>query len=182
MSEITIARRYAQALNEQAAQAGVLEQVDADIELISTALVDSRELRAFFGSPIISREKKGDVVKALFGDRIQDVTMTFMVLLVDKRREGVFPSIVSSYRDLRDIHRGVTAVSVRTALELAEEDRTALEAELRSLTGKQVRLDAKVDATIMGGIVIRIGDTVYDGSITNQLATLRERLQSGAHA
>jgi F-type H+-transporting ATPase subunit delta len=54
--------------------------------------------------------------------------------------------------------------------------------ELKSLTGKQVRLETKVDASIMGGIVIRIGDTVYDGSITNQLATLRERLQRGAHA
>ena len=182
MSDITIARRYAQALNEQAAQAGILEQVDADIELISTALTDSRDLRSFFSSPVISREKKGDVVKGLFADRIQDVTMTFMGLLVDKRREGLFPSVVSSYRDLRDVQLGVTAVTVRTAYELSDEDRAALEVELRSLTGKQVRLETKVDASIMGGIVIRIGDTVYDGSITNQLATLRERLQSGAHA
>jgi F-type H+-transporting ATPase subunit delta len=182
MSDITIARRYAQALNEQAAQAGVLEQVDADIELISTALADSRELRSFFDSPIISREKKGDVVRALFADRIQSVTMTFMGLLVDKRREALFPSVVSSFRDLRDVELGVTAVSVRTAYELSAEDRAALEAELRTLTGKQVRLETNVDASIMGGIVIRVGDTVYDGSITNQLATLRERLQSGAHA
>lgn len=182
MSEITIARRYAQALNEQAAQAGVLDQVDADIELISTALADSRELRSFFGSPIISRVKKGEVVKALFEERIQKVTMTFMGLLVDKRREGVFPTIVSSYRDLRDAQLGMTAVSVRTAYELTGDDRAVLETELRALTGKQVRLETKVDASIMGGMVIRVGDTVYDGSITNQLATLRERLQSGAHA
>jgi len=182
MSEITIARRYAQALNEQAAQSGTLDQVDADIELIRTSLADSRELRAFFDSPIISREKKADVVKALFGERIQTVTMNFMALLVEKRREGVFPAVVSSYRELRDDQLGTTAVSVRTAYELSEEDQVALVNELKSLTGKQVRLETKVDASIMGGIVIRIGDTVYDGSITNQLATLRERLQSGAHA
>ncbi len=182
MSDITVARRYAQALNEQAAQAGILEQVDADIELISTALDDSRELRAFFGSPIISRKKKGDVVRALFEERIQKVTMTFMGLLVDKRREGIFPTVVASYRELRDAQLGKTTVSVRTAYELSEEDRTALMTELTSLTGKQVRLDAKLDPSIMGGIVIRVGDTVYDGSITNQLATLRERLQGGSHA
>lgn len=182
MSEITIARRYAQALNEQAAQSGVLEQVDADIELIRASLADSRELRAFFDSPIISREKKADVVKALFGERIQTVTMNFMALLVEKRREGVFPAVVSSYRELRDDQLGTTAVSVRTAYELSDEDQAALVQELKTLTGKQVRLETKVDASIMGGIVIRIGDTVYDGSITNQLATLRERLQSGAHA
>ena len=182
MSEITIARRYAQALNEQAAQSGVLEQVDADIELIRASLADSRELRAFFDSPIISREKKADVVKALFGERIQTVTMNFMALLVEKRREGVFPAVVSSYRELRDDQLGTTAVSVRPAYELSDEDQAALVQELKTLTGKQVRLETKVDASIMGGIVIRIGDTVYDGSITNQLATLRERLQSGAHA
>jgi len=182
MSEITIARRYAQALNEQAAQAGVLEQVDADINLISNALADSRELRSFFSSPIISREKKGQVVKALFEEHIQAVTMTFMTLLVDKRREGIFPTVVSSFGELRDEQLGVTAVTVRTAYELSADDRAALETELQSLTGKQVRLETKVDASIMGGIVIRVGDTVYDGSITNQLATLRERLQSGAHA
>ena len=182
MSEITIARRYAQALNEQAAQAGVLEQVDADIDLISGALADSRELRAFFSSPIISREKKGQVVKALFEDHIQKVTMTFVALLVDKRREGIFPTVVSSYRELRDEQLGMTAVSVRTAYEPSAEDRATLEGELRSLTGKQVRLETKIDTSILGGIVIRVGDMVYDGSITNQLATLRERLQSGAHA
>jgi len=105
-----------------------------------------------------------------------------MALLVDKRRESIFPTVVTSYRELRDEQLGMTAVSVRTAYELSDEDRAALEGELRSLTGKQVRLETKVDASIMGGIVIRVGDTVYDGSITNQLATLRERLQSGAHA
>lgn len=182
MSDITIARRYAQALNEQAAHSGVLEQVDADIDLISNALADSRELRDFFGSPIISRSKKADVVKGLFADNVQPVTLSFLTMLVEKRREDVFPSVVSSYQDLRDQQLGVTPVSVRTAFELSEDDSSALQSALQSLTGKEVRLQTRIDSSIMGGIVIRIGDTVYDGSITNQLATLRERLQSGAHA
>ena len=182
MSEITIARRYAQALNEQAAQAGVLDQVDVDIQLISDALADSRELRDFFGSPIVSREKKAVVVKELFSGRLQQITLTFMSLLVEKRREDVFPAVVTSYRELRDAELGITAVTVRTAYELSDEDREALVRALKSLTGKEVRLQARVDTSILGGVVIRVGDTVYDGSISNHLATLRERLQSGAHA
>ncbi|MGB1374345.1 MAG: ATP synthase F1 subunit delta [Rhodothermales bacterium] len=182
MSEITIARRYAQALNEQAAQAGEQDQVDADIQLISDALAESRELRDFFGSPIISREKKSAVVKELFGDRLQQVTLTFLSLLVEKRREGVFPAVVTSYRELRDEALGVTAVTVRTAYELSDDDREAFLRALKSLTGKEVRLQTRVDASILGGVVIRVGDTVYDGSVSNHLATLRERLQSGAHA
>ena len=182
MSEITIARRYAQALNEQAAQAGVLDQVDVDIQLISDALADSRELRDFFGSPIISREKKGVVVKELFGDRLQQITLTFLSLLVEKRREDVFPAVVTSYRELRDTELGIIAVTVRTAHELSDEDKEALMQAMKSLTGKEVRLETRVDTSILGGVVIRVGDTVYDGSISNHLATLRERLQSGAHA
>ncbi|MDE2996701.1 MAG: ATP synthase F1 subunit delta [Bacteroidota bacterium] len=182
MSEITIARRYAQALNEQAAQAGVLDQVDVDIQLIRDALADSRELRDFFGSPIISREKKAVVVKELFGDRLQQITLTFLSLLVEKRREDVFPAVVTSYRELRDTELGIIAVTVRTAHELSDEDKEALMQAMKSLTGKEVRLETRVDTSILGGVVIRVGDTVYDGSISNQLATLRERLQSGAHA
>jgi F-type H+-transporting ATPase subunit delta len=105
-----------------------------------------------------------------------------MALLVEKRREDVFPAVVSSYRELRDAELGVTPVSVRSAYELSSEDGAALVRALTSLTGKEVRLHARVDASILGGLVIRIGDTVYDGSITNQLATLRERLLGGAHA
>ena len=92
MSEITIARRYAQALNEQAAQDGTLEQVDADIDLISHALAGSRELVNFFSSPIISREKKAAVVGTLFKESLQPVTMRFLELLVSKRRENLLPA------------------------------------------------------------------------------------------
>jgi len=182
MSDITIARRYAQALNEQAAQSGVFEQVDADIDLINQSLADSRDLRNFFASPIISREKKADVVSALFKESVQAVTMTFLGMLVDKRREDLFPAVVSGYRELRDAQLGVAPVSVRTAYELSSEDQDALLSSLKTMIGKDVRLETKVDASILGGIVIRVGDTVYDGSITNQLATLRERLEMGAPA
>lgn len=182
MSEITIARRYAQALNEQAAHDGVLEQVDADIDLISNSLVGSRELINFFSSPIISREKKAAVVGSLFKESLQPVTMNFLELLVSKRRESLFPTIAASFRELRDDQLGTKPVSVRTAYDLSDEDQAALKASLEKLTGSKVRMTTSVDSSIIGGVVIRIGDMVYDGSVTNQLATLRERLETGTHA
>ncbi|MDA0683241.1 MAG: ATP synthase F1 subunit delta [Bacteroidetes bacterium] len=182
MSEITIARRYAQALNEQAAQDGTLEQIDADIDLISHALAGSRELVNFFSSPIISRKKKAAVIGTLFKESLQPVTMRFLELLVSKRRENFFLPIVSSYRKLRDDQLGIKPVSVRTAFDLSEGDLSALTASLEKLTDSKVRLSMKVDPSILGGLVIRIGDMVYDGSVTNQLATLRERLETGSHA
>ncbi len=182
MSEITISRRYAQALGERAAQAGVIDRVDQDISLISESLKGSRELTGIFESPIVSREKKADVFRALFTGKIDDVTLRFLHVLVEKRREDLFPAIVHAYQELRDKELGVLGVSARTALSLSSEDEKALAASLEKLTGKKIRLTAKVDATLLGGIVIRVGDTVYDASVSNQLATLRVRLEAGALA
>jgi len=182
MSEITISRRYAQALNEQALAAGALDRVDADMSLISEGLAVSRELVGIFRSPIVSREKKANVFRSLFGEKVDKLTLSFLVLLVEKRREELFPDIVNAYRGLRDQQKGVVAVSARTALELSAEDKTALMASLEKLTGKKVRLETKVDASILGGIVIRVGDTVYDASVVNQLASLRVRLETGSLA
>ncbi len=182
MSEITIARRYAQALNEQAAQADAMEQVDSDIAMISDTMSASRELVNFFNSPIISREKKGEVIRALFEESAHKVTLQFLAMMVDKRRENLFSNVASAYQELRDSQLGVTPVSARTSHPLSEEDQTALLSSLEKMTGKQIRLDSQVDSSILGGIVIRVGDTVYDGSVVNQLATLRERLESGSQA
>jgi len=181
MSDITIARRYAQALDEQAAQADVMERVDEDIALISDGLTNSRELENFFESPIISREKKSNVIKSLFGESVDPLTMKFLYLLVEKRREVIFSSIATSYRELRDEQSGITSVSVRVAHSLSDEDRETLLGSLEQLTEKKVRLSMSVDESIVGGMVVRVGDTVYDGSVVNQLAKLRERLESGSH-
>ncbi len=182
MSEITISRRYAQALGERAAQAGVTDRVDQDISLIGESLKGSRELVGIFESPIVSREKKADVFRSLFAGKIDDVTLRFLEVLVEKRREDLFPVIVGAYQELRDKELGVLGVSARTALALSPEDEKALASSLEKLTGKKIRLSTKVDASLLGGIVIRVGDTVYDASVSNQLATLRVRLEKGALA
>lgn len=182
MSEITISRRYAQALGERAAGAGVMDRVDQDISLISESIKGSRELAGIFESPIVSREKKADVFRSLFTGKVDSVTLQFLQVLVEKRREDLFPVIVNAYQELRDKELGVLGVSARTALPLSADDERALTASLEKLTGKKIRLSSKVDASLLGGIVIRVGDTVYDASVSNQLATLRVRLETGALA
>jgi F-type H+-transporting ATPase subunit delta len=158
-----------------------MQRVDEDIALISDGLTNSRELENFFESPIISREKKSKVIKSLFRESVAPVTMRFLDLLVEKRREVIFSSIAMSYRELRDKQSGITSVTARVAHSLSDEDRETLVGSLEQLTGKKVRLSMSVDESIVGGMVVRVGDTVYDGSVVNQLATLRERLESGSH-
>ncbi|TDI70502.1 MAG: ATP synthase F1 subunit delta [Bacteroidetes bacterium] len=179
MSDVIIARRYAQALKEEADGLGIIEKVDDDVALIRESLNASRELLKFFESPIISREKKASVVSELFGDRVEKTTLQFLLLMVEKRREYAFSQVVRAYLALRDEQRGVVSVSVRVARAMGEEEEKELVAAIEKMIQKTVRLESSVDESLMGGLVVRVGDTVYDGSFSNQLQTLRERLETG---
>lgn len=179
MSDVLIARRYAKALKEEADGLGIIEQVDDDVALIRESLNASRELLQFFQSPVISREKKASVVSELFGERVEKTTLHFLLLMVEKRREYALLEVVSAYMALRDEQRGVVNVSVRAARAMGEEEEKELIATIEGMIQKSVRLGSSVDASLMGGLVVRIGDTVYDGSFSNQLQSLRERLETG---
>lgn len=181
MSDSIISRRYAGALYEQALSSVVLEEVDADITMIGESLEGAPELGRFFGSPIVAREKKTSVVRALFKDRIQQITLNFLLLMVDKGREQLFPDVVRAYQSLRDDQLGIVRVTARIARGVSEQQQRALVASIESTLGKKVRLDVQVEASLLGGIVVKIGDTVYDGSFKNQLKSLRKRLEEGVY-
>ena len=176
MSDLTVARRYAQALIEQAEASGSVETTDQDVALLRESIQESADLGRFFQSPIISREKKKAVVESLFGERVSSLTLRTLHLLVDKRREGQVSDVLAAYRDVRNAQLGIVDVTVRSARSLSEADRKAIADALEKRLGKQARLEVSVDAALIGGIVVKVGDTVYDGSVSNRLASLRERM------
>ncbi|MEX0599759.1 MAG: ATP synthase F1 subunit delta, partial [Rhodothermales bacterium] len=147
---MVVARRYARALYEEAERTSKTDAVDEDIELIVTSLEDSGELVRFFNSPVISREKKQDVVRALFSTHIDGLTLKFLEMLVQKQREDVFLEIASSYRNLRNEQRGIIEATARTAATFSDEERDHLAASLSRLTGKQVRLQVETDTGLIG--------------------------------
>ena len=179
MSDLPVARRYAQALCEEAARKKRTEKIDQDMALIRESLDASGELVRFFESPIISREKKDTVVVALFQKRVDPLTLKFLRLLVEKRRETLFALVVQAYRALRDVQLGIISVEARTAQPLDEAEEKKLVQTLETMTKKRVRLQVTLAPDLIGGLIIRVGDTVYDGSVRNQLVTLRERLEKG---
>jgi F-type H+-transporting ATPase subunit delta len=180
MENQSIARRYAQALYEEAERGQGVEQVDEDVRLIQETLEGSRQLVTFFESPIVSREKKEAVVEQLFGRRLRPLTLEFLRLLVRKRREDLFPGVVRAYQALRDEQLGIMEARARAAHPLGGEEESQLVAALERLTGRRIRLRVEQDPRLIGGLVVRVGDTVYDGSVRHQLETLRERLGHGA--
>lgn len=182
MTNSTVARRYAQALYQEAEREQQVEHVDADMDLIRETLDGSRDLVSFFASPIIAREKKEAVVQSLFVEPLDKTTYNFLRLLIEKKREALFPDVVRAYRDLRDEQRGIVEARAKVAYPLSEAEKATLVQALEKLSGSQVRLNIQEDRTLLGGLVVRIGDTVYDGSVRNQLANLRERMELGSVA
>ena len=178
MSQRTIARRYATALYEEAESLDIVDTVDDDIELLRASLSDSDELHRFFRNPVISDEKKQNVVNALFGERTHDLTQRFLGLLIKKDREGMVSAIANQYHDLRNEQRGIVEVTVKAAHDLDDESQTALKNALENATGKRVVLQLEHDESLIGGVVVRVGDRVFDGSVRNKLDSLRERFRS----
>jgi len=131
-------------------------------------------------SPVVSPDKKRRVVETLFAGKVGARVQRFVGFLFDKNREDVLLAIAEAYHTLRDTEEGVAEALVRVpeALDAAGEAR--LKESLEARTGQKLRLRVTVDPALIGGLVVRIGDTVYDGSIRHRLDALRTRMHTGA--
>jgi len=177
MSQSTVARRYATALYEEADDSGVLEDVDDDVLMLREILESTDELSRFFKSPVIPNEKKESVIQTLLDDRVDELLVRFLRLLVHKDRETMTKEVLDAYQALRDEQRGIIDAHVAVAHPIADEDREALVETLEEQTGKTVRLHLRETPDLVGGVVIRIGDHVFDASVRNQLSNLHDRLR-----
>ena len=178
MSDSLVAKRYAKALFDLSSSDGVLDRTDSDMHLIDGTLSGSPELVHMFESPVVSRAKKETVTRELFGSKINSVTQDFLSMLIAKRRENIFQAVVRSYRELRNEQMGIVEASAKSAKPLSEDEQQKLQRSLEQMTGKQIRLTVETDASLIGGISVKIGDTVHDSSVRHQLEGLRETFRA----
>lgn len=174
-----VARRYAQALLDEAKAAGDLAAVDADLALIRETVGGARDLRLLLESPVVPRETKHRVVEALFAGRIGSRVQRFVAFLFEKDREALLAPVAEAYAAHRDADEGVAEALVRVPAPLDAAEEARLRAALEARTGRTLRLRVTTDPDLLGGLVVRIGDTVYDGSVRYRLDALRERMREG---
>ena len=179
MTSTRVARRYAAALMSVADTAAKLAAIGKDVESLGAILGSSRELVLLLQSPVISPRKKTEVLDAIFRGKLTAETATFLRLLVAKGREDQLPEIVVQFRVLRDRKEGTVPAEVVSAVDLTAAQHRQLQRELEAYTKKQVRLRQSVDPAIRAGLVVRLGDTVLDGSLRRQLERLRTQLVEG---
>ena len=179
MKNTRVALRYAQALLEAAEGQGVLEAVLNDASLLRRYLSQSRDLRLFLRSPVISGDMKVATLRSIFEASVAPLTMQFLLLLIDKKREEVLPEVMDELFRLHDERQGIVSLELQAATDLSENHRSAILRRFEQITGKTVRVSFSVDATLKGGVLARVGDTVYDGSVKRQLEMLREQFAQG---
>lgn len=179
MAANIVARNYAQTLLALADRHGGRPTVEAfarSLDEVVEAIRADRRIRAFLESPRVETEAKRQVLRAAFGGRVPDLFLRFLLVVVEKRREALLPRIAEAYHEEVDRALG----QVRAEVVFAEEPDEALRREvvdaLERRTGKTVLPRYTVDPALLGGVVIRVGDHVLDGSVLRRLRGMRRRL------
>ncbi|MBI5549622.1 MAG: F0F1 ATP synthase subunit delta [Deltaproteobacteria bacterium] len=179
MNPSSIARRYAKALFELAAEDGLLEQTGQELAALRQALEADPQLEVALRSPSTTREERTGVAEALVKGLKPGPTLANMLrLLAERGRLADLPAIERVYRDLADERAGRVRARVVSAVPLSEEMAGQMVAALTGATGKNVVVERAVDPSILGGAVAQVGSQVFDGSIRNQIAQLKQQLKA----
>ena len=177
MSVQIVARRYAQALLELGVEQAAVDKIADDFEAVGQAFETSHDLRNALENPLVAHEAKKAVMIELC-DQIgaSPITKNALLLLVDRRRTKTLPYIARYLRELADVRKGIVRAEVTTAVALSDAYYERLRAQLEKMTGKRVVVDKRTDPTLVAGVVTRIGDRIFDGSLRTRLQTLRDAL------
>ncbi len=174
--QASLSGRYAFALFDLARDSKAIETVEASLGTLGMALADSPDLKRLVASPLVARGAAADAIKAVAATLALDaLTAKFLGVLAGNRRLGQLTKVITAFHALAASHRGEASAIVTTAHPLAEDQVTALKAKLKSRIGRDVAVTLNTDPAILGGLIVKIGSQLIDGSI-------RTKLNSLAHA
>lgn len=176
MIERTLAIRYARALLAAAEKDDTVEETEGTLLALKEAYLASPGFRQAMHQPRIPRARRKAILRSAFEGKSSRAFLEFLDLLVDKKRVDFIPEIADAFDRLADASRGVVRVQVDSWRPLDDARRAALTAKIVAVTQRKVELLEKVDPRLKGGIRIKIGDGMIDGSVATRLKELRERL------
>ena len=180
MHDSTIARNYAKALLALARKANALDAWGAMILGVSDAVTSDPRLANFLAAPQVSASQKNAVIEKAFAPVLPRMLVRFLQKLVDNRRQTLIPDIAVEYGNLVDEAEGRVHAQVTLAREATEADRASIARVLSDRLGKTVAPHLQVNSSMLGGIIVKIGDTVMDGSVRKRLTMLRTQLNAGS--
>ncbi len=169
------ASRYAKALLDLAIENNMVDQVAADMKYLSEVSGETKEFIVFLNSPVIKSDKKIDVLNEIFG-QFEELTRRFVNLVTKNRRESLLPEIAHSFDAHVKEYKGIVPVTLISAVQLDGSTKDQILSKLNGMVKGQLEVTEKIDADLIGGFVVRMGDTQIDASVSRQLNDLKQRL------
>ena len=175
-----VASRYAKSLLDLAVEKGTLKEVYRDMVAFKETCKANRSLVLMLRNPIISHDKKKAVLYALFKDKFHPATLMLFDIITRKNRENYLPAIAESFENQYRQHQGIVKATVITPVPLTDTLRKQFIELVAKQTGKEIELEEKVDPSIIGGYVLKIGDQQMDNSVRTKLKTLSYELSDNS--
>jgi F-type H+-transporting ATPase subunit delta len=182
MADSRVASRYVKSLLGLAVEKGVLDKVHDDMILFSKVCEQNRAFVLMLRNPIIKHDKKRDILEKLFKGKVQTLTLAIFDIITKKNREPLLPAIATEFHVAFNDYKGVGGASVTTAIPLDAKLRAEIEQIVKKLSDKkQVEITEKVDADMIGGFVLNVGDRQIDASIKNKLKALKVKFSQNPY-
>jgi len=173
-----VAGRYATALFELGLEEKALEQIEIDLNRFGEALDAVEDLARLVKSPVFSAEEQGRALAAILEElEIEGLTKNFLLLVSKNRRLFAVPDMMTAFRAMLAAHRGETSATVTAASKLTEAQVTALKQALQAALGKDVMLDQRVDPSLIGGLMVKVGSRMIDTSLRSKLTSLKHAMK-----
>jgi F-type H+-transporting ATPase subunit delta len=176
--QASLSGRYASALFDLARDSKVIEHVETSLATLESAMAGSDDLHRLVSSPLIARSAAANAVKAVGGSlKLDALTTNFLGVLASNRRLSQLGKVIASFRELAARHRGEASATVTTAHGLSDAQVIALKAKLKARVGRDVAVTMKIDPAVLGGLVVKIGSQLIDGSIRTKINTLAHNMK-----
>lgn len=173
MSESIVAYRYAKALIDLANEQGVVKEVNQDMAFFETVCQENDNFVAVMANPIVRHDKKLSILKKIFENKVNNVTFSIFKVLTKKNREKLIYPIAKEFQKLFNLQTGVQIVEVSSAVALTDTQRSQFSKIVADAIHKEVHLEESIDESLIGGYVLRVGDTQIDTSVKKKLNELK---------
>ena len=173
MIDIKVASRYAKSLLKIAIEENSLEKLHSDMVLVNDVCANNKDLALLLQSPIIKADKKTAIMNEIFGGKISTIATSFIAIIISKKRAGILADIASAFIETYKIHKNIKTAQVTSAIPLSSDQKDQVIAIVKSSYNTDVvDLNEIVDPTIIGGMIVRVGDKQVDESIKRKLKNL----------
>ena len=173
----SVARRYAEAFFSIARSNNKIDEYEQDLEKVVQTLDATENLKDYMAHLLIPAANKKDVVDKIFAEQVSPMTMNFFKLVIDKRRQNYMEMIFGEYKEMADASRNITKADLITARAISEEEVNVFAQKLSATTGRTVKLNVILDASLLGGAKVKLGDQVIDGSVAKKLEKMKDMLK-----